>query len=60
MTGHAAAVQGQWSDDPTTNLVIADHSGKQVQVKIVATAGGRLLVSPCGPTSLLVLCHTGV
>ncbi len=41
----APAAQGQWSDDPAANLVIADRAGDQVQTKIVPTAGGGCYVS---------------
>ena len=36
---------GQWSDDPASNLVVADPPGEQVQTKIVATADGGCYVS---------------
>ncbi len=41
----AAAAHGQWSDDPASNLVIADRSGEQVQTKIAPTADGGCYVS---------------
>ena len=39
------AVRGQWSDDPASNLVVADRSGEQVQVKIAATVDGGGYIS---------------
>ena len=36
---------GQWSGDPSANLVIADRSGPQVQAKIVPTADGGFYLS---------------
>ena len=41
----AGTAHGQWSDNPATNLVIADASGEQVQVKVVSTADGGCYVS---------------
>ena len=36
---------GQWSGDPSANLLIADRTGPQVQSKIVATSDGGFYVS---------------
>ncbi len=36
---------GQWSDDPASNLAIADRSGEQVQSKIVPRADGGYYAS---------------
>ncbi len=41
----APAARGQWSDDPASNLVVADRSGEQVQTKIVPTQDGGCYVS---------------
>ena len=41
----AAPAFAQWSDDPATNLTIANRSGEQVQPKIVATADGGFYIS---------------
>ncbi len=38
-------VHGQWSDDPATNLAVADRSGEQAQTKIVPTADGGCYIS---------------
>lgn len=35
----------QWSNDPASNLSIADRSGEQVQAKIVPTADGGFYIS---------------
>ena len=40
-----ADARSQWSDDPATNLVVADRSGEQVQTKVVPTADGGCFVS---------------
>lgn len=42
LTGSAAA---QWPTDPASPLVLADHSGPQVQPKIVARSDGGFFVS---------------
>jgi len=41
----ALPVSAQWSDDPSTNLVLSDRSGEQVQPKVVATPDGGAYVS---------------
>ncbi len=41
----APGADGQWSDDPAANLIVADRSGEQVQTKIVPTADGGCYVS---------------
>jgi hypothetical protein len=41
----AAVAHGQWSEDPAANLVLADHSGEQVQPKVVALPDGGFYVS---------------
>ncbi len=43
MLGQAA--QAQWSDNPATNLVIADRSSEQVQTKVAPTADGGCYIS---------------
>lgn len=43
--GAATAVQGQWSSDPASNLVIVDRPGEQVQAKIAPTADGGCYIS---------------
>ncbi len=39
------AAQAQWSDDPATNLVIADRANEQVQTKLASTADGGCYIS---------------
>jgi hypothetical protein len=41
----AAAARGQWTDDPTQNLAVADRTGEQVQAKIRATSDGGAYIS---------------
>lgn len=39
------SVHAQWSSNPASNLVLADHAGEQVQPKMVATGDGGFYVS---------------
>lgn len=39
------SAHAQWSSDPASNLVLADHAGEQVQPKMVATGDGGFYVS---------------
>ncbi|HET6546310.1 MAG TPA: hypothetical protein VFG55_06135 [Rhodanobacteraceae bacterium] len=41
----ACPVFAQWSDDPASNLPIADRSGEQVQSKILPTSDGGFYIS---------------
>jgi hypothetical protein len=41
----APAAFAQWTTDTSTNLVINNNSGDQVQPKVVCTSGGRTLIA---------------